>query len=111
MSGKPINDSGEICPLHNKDVAKVCHKCPWYQKVVGSHPQTGEHIDNYECAIAWMPALLIENSQQQRQTAASVDKLTNNTDRYNSVLVKLAAATNNIRLIGAEDEVDDRNSA
>ena len=38
----------------------------------GLHPQTGEDVDHWGCAVTWLPMLTIENSQQQRQTGAVV---------------------------------------
>ncbi len=64
-----------ICPLHKQAMANVCHTCPWWQLVRGKHPQTEEELDRWDCAIALLPLLLIENSQRQMQTAASVDKV------------------------------------
>lgn len=66
-----------ICPLHKQPMESVCHKCPWWQQVRGKHPQSHEDLDRWDCAIAFLPLLLIENSQRQMQTAASVDKVAN----------------------------------
>lgn len=55
----------------------VKHKCPKWIKVTGTHPNTGVAVDTYDCSDAWVPALLIENSQQQRQTGAAVESLRN----------------------------------
>ncbi len=63
------------CPLHKKSMEEVCHTCPWWQQVRGKHPQSLEELDRWDCAIALLPLLLIENSQRQMQTAASVDKV------------------------------------
>jgi hypothetical protein len=41
------------------------------------NPQTGSEIDSEGCAIAFLPILLIENSQQQRQTSAAVESTRN----------------------------------
>lgn len=60
------------------------HKCPKWIHVTGTHPNTGQPVDSYDCSDAWVPALLIENSQQQRQTGAAVEDLRN-----------VVAATNN----------------
>lgn len=64
------------CPL---DGFKPCRKlgCAWFTQMRGVNPQTGQEVDNWGCAIAWMPLLLVENSNQQRQTAASVDSMRN----------------------------------
>jgi hypothetical protein len=64
------------CPL---DGFKPCRQleCAWFMKVRGTNPNTGEEIDDYGCSIAWLPVLMIENSQQQRQTGAAVESFRN----------------------------------
>lgn len=61
------------CPLLQTDCIE--HACAWYKHIIGVDPQTGSAVDQFDCAVAWMPKLTIENSQQQRQTAASIDAL------------------------------------
>ena len=34
----PHAEAGQICPLHKQDVSEVCHKCPWFTRVIGKHP-------------------------------------------------------------------------
>jgi hypothetical protein len=82
---KPIAAKGETCPFNGKDVSKVCHKCPLYSHVMGMDPQTGQQIDYWACSIALMPLLLIENSQQQRQTGAAVESFRNEMVKANSM--------------------------
>jgi hypothetical protein len=60
------------CPLGHS-----CEKCLWFTKLRGQNPQTGQEMDSEGCAIAFLPILLIENSQQQRQTAAAVESTRN----------------------------------
>jgi hypothetical protein len=73
----PHAEKGAICPLHKKDVSTVCHKCPWWTRLIGKNPQSEEMIDDWRCAIAMIPMLLVENSQMQRQTKASVETFRN----------------------------------
>lgn len=54
-------------------------------------PQTGQQIDKPGCAVAWLPILTVENSQQQRQTAATVDKVANEVQKHRHTF--LAALT------------------
>lgn len=54
-----------------------CDKCLWHTRLRGMNPQSGQEIDQDGCAIAFLPILLIENSQQQRQTAAAVESTRN----------------------------------
>ena len=62
-------------------------------KVRGSNPNTGEEIDDYGCSVAWMPVLMIENSQQQRQTGAAVESFRNEMVKANDVSQQVLRAT------------------
>lgn len=63
-------------------------------KIRGNNPNTGEEIDDYGCSMAWLPVLMIENSQQQRSTGAAVESFRNEMVKANDVgqRVLLAAA-------------------
>jgi hypothetical protein len=87
----PRADEGAICPLHKVDTSEVCHKCPWWSRVIGKNPQTEEMIDDWRCAVALLPMLLIENAQMQRQTGAAMESFRN--DVVASVLTAVHAAT------------------
>jgi len=52
-------------------------KCRWWQHLAGKDPQSEKMIDQFDCAIAWLPVTSIEGAQMSRQTAASVDKVAN----------------------------------
>lgn len=96
----PHAEKGMICPLHKQDTSKVCHKCPWWTRVIGKNPQSDEMIDDWRCAIALLPMLLIEGAQQTRQAGAAVETLRNElvvgvTEAVN------AAANSTIRLTDA----------
>lgn len=58
---------------------KACmeHDCEFYIQILGKNPNTGEDMNKWGCAISWMPVLMIENSQQQRQTGAAVESFRN----------------------------------
>ena len=62
-------EQGKFCPLIGKD-------CIGIQCI---NPQTGEEVDEWECAVKMMPILLIENSQMQRQTGAAIESFRNET--------------------------------
>ena len=87
-------ETGNFCPLIGKDCIKL--ECSWFTQVRGVNPQSGEDVDEWGCAIGWLPMLLIENSQQQRQTGAAVESARNETVRYNEEnrkLIKQVTAT------------------
>ena len=68
------------CPLGSKcEEVKdgAIHRCVWYIQMAGTDPVTGKDVDQRNCAMAWMPILLVENSAQQRKTAAAVESFRN----------------------------------
>ena len=54
-------------------------QCSWFTQVRGQNPQTGEPVDEWGCAVTWMPLLLIENSNQTRQAGAAIESFRNET--------------------------------
>ena len=77
-------EAGKFCPLINKDCIGL--ECAWFTQVRGMNPQTGEQIDEWDCAVKWVPMMLIENTQMQRQTGAAIESF-----RNESVKVSLQA--------------------
>ena len=75
-------------------------KCVLYIHLYGKNPQTGAQTDELGCAITFIPLLLIENSQQQRQTGAAVESFRNEMVRGNldTAAALIAAATGNPRI-------------
>ncbi len=70
------------CPLGHKcevrdDGNNVTERCQWYTQLRGSDPQTGEAVDKWGCAMAFLPILQIETAQQSRQTGAAVESFRN----------------------------------
>jgi hypothetical protein len=85
------------CPL---DGFKPCREldCAWFLKIAGKNPNTGADIDDWGCAMAWMPILTIENSQQQRQTAAAVESFRNEMVKANEQTAAILLDTATKRL-------------
>jgi hypothetical protein len=74
-------EPGHYCPLIKKDCIQT--KCAWFIQLRGQHPQTGNDIDEWGCAVAWTPILQIETTQQSRQTGAAVESFRNEMVRTN----------------------------
>lgn len=83
---------GTFCPLIGKDCIGL--QCAWFTQVRGVNPNTGEDVDEWGCAVAWGPMLLIENAQQSRQAGAAVESLRNEmvTSQEQNRAVLMAAA-------------------
>ena len=50
--------------------------CRWWTGMAGKHPQTHEILNDYDCAVTWIPLITLENSQSVRQVAAQVSEST-----------------------------------
>lgn len=100
----PVSKLKVACPLNGKlcidgsredfpsdDVGgKV--KCRWWQHLAGKDPQSEKVIDQFDCAIAWMPTVTIEGAQMSRQTGASVDKVANEVAAVKQSIASMSGA-------------------
>jgi hypothetical protein len=59
--------------------------CPKFVKISGVNPNDGQPIDKFGCIDSFIHMLLIENSQQQRQTGAAVESFRNEMVKANSI--------------------------
>lgn len=106
----PHADEGTNCPLYKEDMSLHCHKCAWWTRVIGKNPQSEEMIDDWRCAVALLPMLLIENAQQSRGTGAAVETMRNvMAEGFSGMAhgvteaVRIAAGSNDGRLIDARN--------
>jgi hypothetical protein len=65
----------KLCPLMQKPCIE--HDCKFYVHILGMNPQTEKMEDKFDCTFAWLPILLIENTQMQRQTGAAIETFRN----------------------------------
>jgi hypothetical protein len=63
----------------------VNHSCPKWVRVSGTNPNTGQPVDHHACSDSFVPMLLIENSQMQRQTGAAVESFRNDMVAMNAL--------------------------
>ncbi len=84
------------CPLDGFNPCRQL-ECAWFMKIRGANPNTGQEVDEWACSMAWLPILLIENSQQQRHTGAAVESFRNEMVKANDATLKLVSS--NIKAI------------
>jgi hypothetical protein len=72
---------GNFCPLIKKDCIGL--KCSWYTQMRGTNPNTGEPVDEWGCAVTWMPFMAVEIAQKSNQTGAAVESFRNEVVRAN----------------------------
>lgn len=82
---------GNFCPMLQKECIQM--QCAWFSQLRGTNPNTGKEVDEWGCAVAWLPVLLVENSQQQRQTGAAVESFRNEMVQANTVSQQVLIAT------------------
>lgn len=68
-------EQGKFCPLIKKDCIGLL--CSWYTHVRGQDPQSRSEVDEYACAVTWLPILLINTAQEVRQGAAATESMRN----------------------------------
>jgi hypothetical protein len=99
--------NGNYCPLIKKDCVGL--QCSWFTQVRGTNPNTGKEVDEWSCAIAWLPVLLIENSQQQRSTGAAIESFRNEMVKSNETTAQVLLSrvgNNDIKLVGDKNAND-----
>jgi hypothetical protein len=72
---------GNYCPLIKKDCIGL--KCAWFTQMRGTNPNTGEPVDEWGCAVTWMPIMAVEIAQKSNQTGAAVESFRNEVVRAN----------------------------
>lgn len=83
------------CPLNNFEPCKKLD-CGWFINIRGSNPNTGKEVDDWGCAMAWMPVLAIENSLMQRQTGAAVESFRNEMVKANESSLQVLLETSKL---------------
>jgi hypothetical protein len=92
MGGEPCVEDGSI---RNGELVS----CRFWVTVQGMNPQTGETMNHKDCAMAWMPVLMIENSKVNRETGSAVESFRNEMVRNNELNTQVLIATTTKNLI------------
>ena len=91
------------CPLNNFNPCKK-FDCGWFIHIRGKNPQTGEDQDEYGCAMAMLPLMMIENSQQTRQAGASIESFRNEMVKSNENTLKALMSNEIMKVIQKKDK-------
>ena len=81
---------GPFCPFIKDECCQF--KCTLFTQVRGHNPNTGKEVDDWACALAWLPVMMIENSNMQRQTGAAVESFRNEMVKANDASQKILLA-------------------
>jgi hypothetical protein len=103
----PHAEPGLDCPLHRKPMQQVCHTCPWWLQMRGLNRNTGVEVDEWGCAVGFLPMLLIENASQARGAAAATEdarnRIVDGLEGVTQAMTRIAAGGEGAKLIGPSD--------
>lgn len=83
-------ESKNICPIYREPCKQL--DCAWFIQLRGTNPNTGAEVDDWGCAVAWMPVLMIETAKETRQAGAAIESFRNEMVKANSTTAALLLA-------------------
>lgn len=95
----PMN--GELCtdgvrPDFKLNAQGIKKPCRWWTQVAGKDPQSEKIIDHFDCSMAWMPVVGLEQSQMTRHNTATIQEFRNENhdamEKWNRSIEKAAGA-------------------
>jgi len=113
MEVKKVCPFGGMCETARKDVMTRCHL---YTKLMGKDPQTGKDIEEWACALAWLPTLLIENTRENKGSQLAFESFRNELTKTAMILSAniigftqgLPGLVNEIKRLRGENIIDIR---
>ena len=92
---------GNLCPLIGEDCREL--ECAWYTQISGTNPQTGEPVNEYGCAVAWIPFLQVDNSKVVNQMGSAIESFRNETvEKLSPILPIQQLPTKPIKINGTD---------
>jgi hypothetical protein len=85
-----IDDNGQIIETN---------RCKLYIKLAGNNPQTGELMDEWNCALSWSVIMLVENANTGRSVAAATESFRNEVVQGQNVFNQIALQAANNKLL------------
>jgi hypothetical protein len=66
---------GSFCPFIKKECIQM--QCALFTCVRGVDMNTGKELDEWGCAMGWLPMLLINSANESRKTCAATESFRN----------------------------------
>ena len=82
-------ESKNGCPLHNFEPCKQLD-CAWFTKIAGKNPQGQKEVEEWGCAVTFMPILMVANTNSNTRTQAAVESFRNIMVKQQEELLTLA---------------------
>jgi len=93
MSIKSTCPLGATCVKTNNS-GEVLERCAWHILLQGRNPQTDEVIDRWECSIAALPLLLVENIRTVNGVQMATESFRNEMVQANQISHAIALKAN-----------------
>ena len=77
------------CPLQNFEPCKQLD-CAWFTKLAGKNPQGQKEIEEWGCAVTFMPILMVANTNSNTKTQAAIESFRNKMVSQQEELLQLA---------------------
>lgn len=94
------------CPLGSKCEEikdNKIHRCRWFIKIRGKNPQSEELIEEWDCAMAWLPIVMVENAQTNRGQTLALETFRNevvkNQKEFNFILFNELSRRKNLEAL------------
>ncbi len=84
----------------------VLYRCPWYTMVRGTDMNTGKEVDNWGCAIAWMPTLMINTANEARKGVAATESFRNEVVKERQIVTAEALRSLRMADMGLLEETE-----
>ena len=86
------------CPYtgHKKECSKLRDRCPKWVFFRGTDPNTGQEVNNYDCADRWQVRMMMEIAQETRMGAAE-------TNKFRNIMFRLASGEAPQDILATED--------
>ena len=96
-----------VCPLGMNSCREIKNneilQCAWYVQIAGKTPQSEEIINEWKCAMAWQPILMIENAQTNRGQTQAITMFRDAVLVQNEKMMAQIPLSKDIKFIEAED--------
>lgn len=77
MAQMPKGPEHLYCPYWRRKMSSVCHVCPKWMEVRGTHPQTGADVSDWHCSDTVSAMVAIEQVRATRGAQAATESLRN----------------------------------
>ena len=75
------------------------HRCIWFTKIAGKMPDSEETVDEWRCAMSWLPFLMVETSMTNRGQTSAIESMRNEMvkgqNTFNSILLNASKDNKN----------------